>query len=387
MLTFTIQSLAMQITSLSSFRLLLPIAALTAILYACSGDNARPVTKAPVRATLTEADLFSGDVIRQFLTRENPFVKEAGNLFMQALDLYKNKQDAPGAIPLFIQSILKNPESRSYYELGNACLDARDYDRAGKCYEMAEKLGYEPLSKVMYNLACVYALKKKPELAGQYLQYSLQAGYSNLDHMAVDKDLANLRRTYYYQQAISQGTKGMSNAKVLFWLQFKKPFAKVKLPYTINGEKKQFGEGDYIPYDFDKYIVEMRDERFSREVSKSFYYSAELASNERYVAFVYAVQDAFSEGVSPVLYRLVTYTNEGKLIDKCVIAGREAFDEPLKTAVVAPDLSFVIKTFELEYTKNPDEEGYEDNPVKSRRLVGTGTFQINEDGTITAAAL
>jgi hypothetical protein len=41
----------------------------------------------------------------------------------------------------------------------------------------------------------------------------------------------------------------------------------------------------------------MRDEKFSRDVSKSFYYSVEFASNERYIAFGYAVQDALTEGL------------------------------------------------------------------------------------------
>ena len=366
--------------------LILPV---SLALNSCGTDQAKAETgkQETITKELAEEDLFSGDVVRTYLLEKNPFIQDAQALFMQALDLYKNKKDVHGAIPLFIESLKKNPESRSYYELGNASLDNGDIDRAIESYQMAEKLGYEPFSKILYNLACAHSKKEDYDMAAQYLEYSIQAGYSNLDHIAKDKDLEKLRKEqpYSYNASIEKGTRGMSDSKTLFWLQFKKPFVKVKLPYTISGDKKQFVETGYIPYDFEKYISEMRDEKFSREVSKTFYYSAEIASNERFVAFIYAVEDAFMEENAPVLYRLATYTPEGKLIDKKVIGGHEALDEPLKTATIGKDMVITVKSFDLEYERDPNDDGYENNPVKSKKLSGTEKWKITADGKIVAA--
>ena len=137
---------------------------------------------------LSEDQLFAGDIVREFLAGKIPYLNDANRLFMEGLDRYKNKKDPQGAIPLFVESICKNPASRSYYELGNVYMDTKDYKSSILCYQMAEKLGYEPFSKVLYNLACAHSMSEDYDMAADYLEFALQAGYSNMDNISKDPD-------------------------------------------------------------------------------------------------------------------------------------------------------------------------------------------------------
>jgi tetratricopeptide (TPR) repeat protein len=358
------------------------------VLVSCSGTaekTAQTTNPVPVKE-LTENDIFAGDVVKLMLTQNLPGATEANKLFMEAIDLYKNKQDARGAIALFVQSICKKPDSRSYYEMGNACLETGDIDRSIQCFEMAEKLGYEPFSKVLYNLACAYSQKEKLDESAMYLEASLQAGYSNLDHIAKDEDLKKLRDEdpWAYDQAVKRGMKGMSNAKTLFWLQFRKPFAKVSFPFVLDGEKRKYTEDDRIAFDFEKYVSEMRNDRFSREVGAVFYAATEVYVTDKFIALIYAEENPFmEEGTSPILYRLVTYTLEGKLIDKQVVAGLDVYAGPLKTAKFSKDRTIEVRTFDIAYEKDPEEHGYENNKIKSRTEAGDVTiWRVDENGMI-----
>jgi tetratricopeptide (TPR) repeat protein len=365
------------------------LASLTAlILVSCSGTagkTAATTNPVPVKE-LTENDIFAGDIVKLMLTQNLPGATEANKLFLEAIDRYKNKQDAEGSIALFVKSICKKPDSRSYYEMGNACLETGEIDRSIQCFEMAEKLGYEPFSKVLYNLACAYSMKEKYDESAQYLEASLQAGYSNLDHIAKDNDLEKLRKndSWNYDQAMKRGMKGMSNAKALFWLQFRKPFAKVSFPFALDGEKRKYTEEDRISFDFEKYVSEMRNERFSREVGASFYAATEIYSNDKFIALVYAEEDAYmDEGTSPIVYRLVTYTPEGKLIDKQFVAGHKLLDQELRTAKFNKDRTIEVRVFHIEYEKDVEEHGYYDNKVKSRTEAGDAMlWRIDENGNI-----
>jgi hypothetical protein len=178
--------------------------------------------------------------------------------------------------------------------------------------------------------------------------------------------------------------KGMSNAKSLFWIQFRKPFAKVSFPFVLDGEKRKYTEDDRISFDFEKYVSEMRNERFSREVGAVFYAATEVYATDKFIALIYAEEDPYmEEGTSPILYRLVTYTPEGKLIDKQVIAGRELFDQQLKTAKFNKDKTIEVRVFDIDYEKDPNEHGYDDNKIKSRTEAGDAMiWKIDENGKI-----
>jgi len=359
-----------------------------AILLGSCGDPAVVINSTTeterIPVVLTENDIFKGNMILAFLDNEEKSVQEANELFLKGLNAFRNEKNLDSADYYLRKSILKEPSAKAYFELGNVYMDERDFSAALLAFGVAEQLDYEPFSKILYNKSCLYALQEKNEMAGQYLEYALQAGYNNLDHISKDKDLEKFRDTYRYKQAIEKGLRGMSDAENLFWLQFKKQFAVMGMPLELKTSvNEQELQGlKYIPYDYEKYIAEMRDEEFSREVSKGFYYYARPYENENFVAVVYIVKDEFMGEFAPLTYRMATFTHEGKLIDKKEIGGRENLSEPILVATLNKNMTIDVSLVQPIYEKDPNDHGYYENPMTSSKVVGSTKFKVTKSGKI-----
>ena len=138
----------------------------------------------------------------------------------------------------------------------------------------------------------------------------------------------------------------------------------------------------YISYEFEKYIAEMRDEKFSREVSKGFYHYAQAYETDDYVAVVYIVKEEFMGDYAPLLYRMATFTHDGKLIDKQNIGGREYLDDNLMEATLHKDKTIHIDVVKPTYEQDPDEHGYYDNKIVSKSKVGKMKYKVSSKGKI-----
>ena len=337
-----------------------------------------------IPVVISEGDLFSGNIIMAYLENDEKFIQEANEFFLKGLNAFRNEKNLDSADYYLRKSILKEPSAKAYFELGNVYMDKKDYTTALKAFGVAEQLDYEPFSKILYNKSCLYALQDDNEMAGKYLEYALQAGYNNLDYINKDKDLAKFRETGRYKEAIENGLMGMSDAENLFWLQFKKKFAVMDLPIKLKMEitEEEVQGLKYISYDYEKYISEMRDEQFSREVSKGFYYYAKPYENENFVALVYLVKDEFMGQYAPLTYRMATFTHEGKLIDKKDIGGRESYSDPVWVATLNKNMTVDVKLIQPVYKNDESDYGYYENPMISSKVVGTTKFKITKTGKI-----
>lgn len=84
-------------------------------------------------------------------------------------------------------------DGEQWYKVGSRLLSLRDFDRAVFALTQAvEHLGYEGAS-AKYNLACTYALKGDRELALDWLEKSINAGFGSEDKLREDPDIASLR--------------------------------------------------------------------------------------------------------------------------------------------------------------------------------------------------
>lgn len=369
---------------IASFSLLL----VSVFVFNSCGDPAeqfnggKKIERIPV--VLTQSDLFKGNKVQAFLDNETKFIQEANELFLKGLNAFRNNKDLDSADVYLRESILTEPTAKAYFELGNVYMDKKEYENAISAYGVAEQLDYEPFSKILYNKSCIYSLQDKPEMSGQYLEYALQAGYNNIAHIQKDSDLERLRQSGYFQAAIDKGLRGMSDGENLFWLQFKRLFALTDVPIKLEPEMShEMSEAlNYISYDYEKYISEMRDEKFSREVSKGFFYYALPYENENFVAVVYIVKDEFMGEFAPLTYKMATFTHEGKLIDKQIIGGRSSLSDPILVSTLEKNRTIKGEMRQPVYEKDPDDYGYYDNKMTSSKLVGTKTFKVTAKGQI-----
>jgi tetratricopeptide (TPR) repeat protein len=113
-----------------------------------------------------------------------------------------------------------------WYKVGSRLLALRDLERAPVALSQAvEHLGYRGAS-AKYNLACAYALKGDRELALDWLEKAINAGFDDTDKVRKDPDTASLRsesrfakieemsRFLSLSQAVSDSNDGGNYSKV-----------------------------------------------------------------------------------------------------------------------------------------------------------------------------
>lgn len=365
------------------------IAFIGIFLFSCGGKNNVPVQDSPDShqnsASLKETDLFNFDAVADFVesTNDKKIKKTAKQKFHTAIDIYRNKKKPEEAITVFKESLLMYPTAKTYYEYGNALLDSKKYEEATNAYHMAEKMNYSPLSKVLYNLACVYSLRENEEEALKYIQLAIENGYDNRSHMLKDSDLEFVRNSSKFNEVYETSYGGASTPEAALFDLFEMNFDKVELPYIITAENSQTLEtGTSIAYDFDRFIPQMVNAEFSREVGDDFFYLANVASNERYVALIYAGSKVYTD-YPPKYYYLTTYDpQKGKVIDQIMFAGMEYYGSELLEGKISSDMSIEVKAYEPEWKNDPETEGYDGNKITNKKLTATNNYRIDEKGNI-----
>ncbi len=370
-------------------KFLINLTILSLLFVVSCGDPAKNHSKNSSKTkandiVLSETDIFNGVLIMKFLNNKTKFISEANNFFLNGINSFKNENDLDSAEFYLRKSIINQPTARAYCELGNVLKLKSNFKKSIEAYKLAEQLDYAPFSNLLYNMSTVYAMDEQIDESAQYLEYAMQAGFNNLDKIEKDPDLKNLRDSYQFREAVNRGVRGMSDPDKLFWLQFKKQFPKAQMPITLDWELKteNIDQYEWISYDFEKYVSEMRDEEFSREVSKGFSYYANIIENDKYIGLIYLVKDEFLGDFAPITYRLATFTPTGKLIDKREIAGRSSLGDEVRLSTIKQNGAIDVQVIALEYEKDTEQEGYWDNPVKSTKSVGKEKYQITSNGQI-----
>lgn len=362
----------------------IPLFALCALLASCDVKTAHNNTARTTK--LSVASLYNADSVKLAAAHSSGKNNAAENAFLKAIDLYRNKKNAAGSVKLFIKSILLQPQAKSYYELGNALMDARQTSTAILAYDMAELLDYKPLSKLLYNKACAYSISQNKDSAEYFLLGAIEFGYNNFDNVMKDPDLEGLRKDNYgFRSKMLEAFSGAGDPDKLQWNLFASQFKPLKMPLTIDkAYVKEIGQ-HFIPYDFEVYVAEMRDSKFSRDVGSSFYYVGEVKKTTEYQTVIYAVSDAVEEPEemttdTPCYYFIVSYNNSGKILDKMKLAGQQLIEDPYRKATIEGNGDIAITEYKIEYEKGPTKEGLVDNPEKSRTELKSTIFVINEEG-------
>jgi hypothetical protein len=322
----------------------------------------------------------------------------ASRKLQEAIDLYRKKgADTARAVELFKSAILLQPTAKAYYELSGALLSTRQFDEAIKALSMAEGLGYAPLANVMFRYAYAYA--NKPEDTGslpnsgyvvRYMQLAIQMGYAHPAQF-LQKALfpAAARKSDYdvvFANVLSGGS--MRDPSKSLWDAYEGQFPAIGLPLVVDMPwMQQHKLEDVIDLQFERFIPDMRDAKFSRESNTTFYYLAEIHKEKDFVAVLYgeAYESAEGDGSGLPQYTLVTYDRQGKLIDKMAVAGRTILTDPFLVFSIQPDLKFKVQGFKDVYKDNTDSVGFENNPVIRRDAEPAQYYQIAANGKLESA--
>ena len=349
----------------------------------------------PSTIALTNSSMYSIDTVR--LAAAGGDEAAATRKLKEALDLYRKKgADTAQSIELLRSSILLQPTAKAYYELAGALLSTRQFDEGIKALSMAEGLGYSPMANVMFRYAYAYANKTvdtgslpNSGYVVRYMQLAIQMGYAHPGQF-LQKNLfpASARKSDYdlvFANVLSGGS--MRDPSKSLWDTYEGQFPGMELPLSIDLPwVQQHKPEDVIDFQYEKFIPDMREAKFSRESSSTFYYVAELHKDKAFVAVLYGEgeESAEGDGSSMPLYTLATYDRQGRLIDRMPVAGQKLFSEPFLVFSMQPNLQFKTQGFKFIYENDPDSVGYENNrilrkdpqPAEYRRIAPNGKLEM-----------
>jgi hypothetical protein len=347
-------------------------------LFACHSRN---TAEKPKEIQLQLSSLYNKDTVLLVARHTAGKNKDADKMFLDAIDTYRNKKNPAGGVALFKRSILLQPTGKAYYELGNALMDQKEYLEATNAYTIAELMDYSPLYKVMYNQACAYSQLDYKDKALYYLTSAIEFGYSNLKNIYNDPDLKNVRVQYRWKfdATVKAAFSGATDPEKLEWNLFYHEFRQLEFPLVLD---MQYSDklGDQISYDYERYVAEMRDATFSRDVGSEYYYVGIVRSTDSVKAVIYAEKDVMTyENISPVYY-MVSYNPYGKLIDKLQIGGHKILKDPFKVPTVHENGNIQITLFQLVYAKDPEEHGLYDNRLLESKELEKEFYSLSDDG-------
>ena len=373
-------------------------------LFGC--NNSDKLSPKPVTVTthLNKNTLYNTDSIKAAIASVNTEVQGAAKKkFLEAIDLYKNKKQIAQSIDAFKASLFINPSEKTYFELGSALAENKNFDEALKALDIAEQMDYSPLANVLYKKSVVYAsmpnspistdgyTKIYDSMAMHLMEVALQTGYSKPTDYLHEKAFDSLRSNndYYFKNVYQTAMSGNKDPERLAWGSYKDEFKELSLPMTINTVWiYQQNYENAIGYDYEKFVPEMRNGKFSREVENEYFYVGKIKEDSVYTALLYAGKNMWlidGRGISPVYFYMVTYTPQGKIIDKMQVGGQKTFTDNFKDLLLKQNLTMEVKEFKNIYEKDPSKDGYENNKVTKSELLTTSYYRINAKGKFEKA--
>ena len=330
---------------------------------------------------LSKEAIFNKDSLRQFLSTVSASQADSSKaVFLKGVDLLKNGNKADDAIEAFIRSLRVYPSANTFYELGNAYLQTKDWQDALQAFQLAESMDFTPLGSVLFKQASCYAEMDSSDQVYQYLRYAVQAGFVDRNKILNNPHFAKFKQDNYMLSVYNEAMSGNGDPEEILWHGYTQDFKQASFPFKIDsGSFLKMGEPQIISYDYEKFVPEMRDNKFSRDVGSEYFYVAKIMQTELCSVVLYGCRSYEYIG-SPVYYILASFDSKGKMVDKMIAGGAKNYDDNYKEFTAQSNNRFQIQEYKNVYEKNTDENGYEDNKVVSRSLIGTRQFAINANG-------
>lgn len=368
----------------------------TFLVVACSGPSQEHILKVQLQKltfkTMYDKNLVYDVVFDSEELNVDSVKKIAGGLFLQGVDLFKNKRNPGAAVVKFKSSILTFPDAKTYYELGCA-LAAGGFSEAVReeaidAFEVALHLHFEPIANVHYKIACVKYQNylRDPEKWSMWyvinpLEDSFKAGRFDTVAVAHDPMLKGITEQPMYKSLVLQMVAQNRHGSGLFDL-YKQAFTNNLESFTLTPEKVEMADfKQSINYDFAKFVPEMENTSFDREVSNDFYFVGSVKQTDLYHAFLYTSVAFSGEEMQPTQTYLVVYDNEGEIISKKMV-GCQCTAEKIKTFSLDKG-TIKITDMKRNWEKPIDDVPFDENKIIGYDVLAKAIFTIDDSGKIT----
>ena len=369
---------------------------LAVLLAACGHRDAG-------RVSLTPTSLYNIDSVRAAIGSGE--AKTSPKL-AAAVALYRNKRLYAAAADSLRALIYAAPSAKAYYELGSALLMGKQYEESIQALRVAEQLQYAPLSNVLYKLSAAYVNYPGPDgntetkhdsLAVWYMQVAVQMGYPNPENFLKDSAFSKLSVYRPFKDAYYAALAGRKDLSASLWTDFMAGFSTLPLPVTIDTQWVKVhtsGKVDDIDFTYEKFITEMRTAKFSRGDDPVYFYVGKVKEDANYVAVIYggtydwgevddpgdSTSSSAPQPLGSFFFYLTTYSHQGKIIDKIMIAGQDSKENPYKMFSMDAGLGFAVVDLALAYASDPSTTAPGDNSVTGAQVVAMAHYRINTVG-------
>ncbi len=317
---------------------------------------------------------------------------ESQQLFLKGAEALRNKKQAREAVGYFKKSILTFPQSKTYYELGNALFNLGDDNlaEARKAYEIADDLGYEPASHTQIQLARIAARQEIAFNGNGYsysvlrrLELAFSRGFRDTAALSAYPELKDTRNHQKYGLLVLQYLKPEADEKNTLdpmLALFVKGFGPEREKYEIDSNALMLDANEEaISYDFKTFIPEMENMVFSRDVSHQYYYVARLANQGDLVVVLYGAI-SFWEEMSPTSFYVSVFEPGGKRLSSMEVACNCNIRR-LRSLKVDGNRLY-IDEYARNWAHDPDKTPLSENVVLSYELSGSESYRIEENGAI-----
>lgn len=385
------------------YRSFLIISLSSLLLSSCSKSSKEYILKVRLNK-LTMNDIYDYDLVKDVIfdaeeANMDSIKAKSREAFLKGVDELKNKNNASGAVLLFKSSIVKFPEAKTYYELGNALMEDKknkeSLEEAIKAYRVARKLDIKPLYLVYYKTACAENMlgALDPDDDNTYsvisaLRDAFHAGFQDTLALLKDERINSIVNTFPYKALMVELKSANLNENTNGLFELYKQAYPVQLTgyeVTVN-DVADSDNKESISYDFAAFVPEMQNTEFGRDVSNDFFYDAVVQSTPAYTALVYTSVSFWGDnesGLMPSYTSLVTYDPKGVIIDRKLIAC-QCSAEKIKTASIK-DNKVYVEDYKRIWKQPIDKTPVDENEIDKYESQAKLTYVIQEDGTITAA--
>lgn len=378
----------------------------TVFFFSCSNHSKEYILKVKLNKLNTET-IYDKDLVYDVIfdaeeLNVDSLKNESRKLFLEGMDQYKNKNNIKEGIQLIKSSILIFPESKAYYELGNAILEmdkpftsfqekvekGTKINEAIKAFEVAEHLNFQPISNIYFQKACASNMLYSMDIesAKEDIIYNLRLafknGFSDTLTLKNDKRINSVISNPEFQKSVIAmiAQKQQSSENNLFEL-FKKSFTPVNNQFEVsldNVDMKDYKES--INYDFAEFIPEMQNTNFGRDVNHDYFYVAKVSETSQFTALIYASISFYGGEMQPTSTTLATYDNEGNMISRKLIACQCSAEKIKKCSI--DNNNIVIEEYKRTWESPIDKVSFEENKIINNELISSAKFKIEDTGKI-----
>ncbi|GAA4295086.1 hypothetical protein [Nibribacter koreensis] len=313
-------------------------------------------------------------------------------LFLQGMDQFINKKNPTQAVELLKKSIRVFPDAKTYYELGNAIVESQLWTHeAIKAYEVADHLQFQPKANINFAKATAYAKIEQEKQQNEYrgnayseLYRAFENGFSDTLLLFKNPSLKLVYNSPEFQKRLgylrmSQEERLPDNQYALFLKSFKPASQPFEIPLD-KVDMKAYNQA--VSYDFAKFIPEMQNTSFGRDVSHDFFFVAKVAETPQYTALLYSSVSFYEEDMQPVLTKLVTFNSTRKQIASLLFSC-QCSAEKVKKGKIENNL-ITLEDFKRIWKQPIDKVSFEENSVLKYEPLATATYRLTDTGEIVA---